>query len=250
MNQSNQQVNEPLLSTTAPLKNVALCTVALAQAMERPQHLPGLVAFYGPSGWGKTVSATYANNKFRAYYVSVKESWTRQALLKAILKEMGIQPERTNYEMVDQVSEQLALSGKPLIIDEFDNVVNRNMVELIRDIYEGSNAAILMIGEEYLEKNLRKWERFHNRVLDWVPAQPTDMDDVRHLARLYCKGVTITDDLLAHLVRINKGITRRICVNLERFRRTAISEGLETMDLATWGDREIFTGEAPKRRNR
>lgn len=248
MNDISAQVNEPFMSTTAPLKNVALCTSALEQAMERPQHLPGLVAFYGPSGWGKTVSATYANNKFRAYYVAVKESWTRAAFLKAVLKEMGETPERTNYEMVDQVSEQLALSGKPLIIDEMDHVVNRNMVELIRDIYEGSNAAILMIGEEHLEKNLRRWERFHNRVLDWVPAQPTDMMDIQHLARLYCKGVKVTDDLLAHLLRQNKGITRRICVNLERFRRFALAEGLTTLDLNTWGDRDIYTGTAPKRR--
>ncbi len=38
--------------TTAPLANVSLCGIALSRAMERPSHLPGMVCFYGPSGWG------------------------------------------------------------------------------------------------------------------------------------------------------------------------------------------------------
>jgi hypothetical protein len=85
-----ENVNDTSASKTAPLQNVALCTQALKDAMERPLHLPGLVAFYGPSGWGKTVSATYASNKYRAYYVAAKESWTKKAFLEAILTEMGI----------------------------------------------------------------------------------------------------------------------------------------------------------------
>lgn len=248
MNQYQALVNEPITSNTAPLKNVALCAAALSEAMDRPFHLPGLVAFYGPSGWGKTVAAVFSYNKHRGYYVAAKESWTKKALAEAILTEMGIQPERVIYKMVDQISEQLVLSGKPLIIDEMDYLVNKGMVEIVRDIYEGSNATILMIGEEHLEANLRKWERFHNRVLEWVPAQPTDMEDIRHLAKLYCQGITITDDLLAYLLKVNKGITRRICVNLDKFRRVAINEGLDVIDLKAWGNREIYTGEAPKRR--
>jgi len=105
-----------------------------------------------------------------------------------------------------------------------------------------------MIGEEHLEANLRKWERFHNRVLEWVPAQPTNMDDIRHLARLYSSDVTIAEDLLAYVLKANKGITRRICVNIDKFRRTAIKEGRDSMDLKGWGKREIYTGEAPARR--
>ncbi len=32
-------------------------------------------------------------------------------------------------------------------------------------------------------------ERFHNRVLDWVPAQPASLADAKHLRALYCKRV-------------------------------------------------------------
>nr|WP_249123784.1 ATP-binding protein [Pseudomonas aeruginosa] len=71
--------------------------------------------------------------------------------------------------MADQIAEELAASGRPLIIDEMDHLVAAGQVELIRDLYESSQASILLIGEEMLPTKLKKYERFHGRVLSWVP---------------------------------------------------------------------------------
>lgn len=237
-------------ATTAPLKNVALCTRLLQSAINRPVHLPGMVVFYGPSGWGKSFSAAYAANKFRAIYVECKSTWTKRALLEAILKEIGIKPGKTAYEMVDQISEQLALSGLPLIIDEMDHIVEKKAVEVIRDIYEGSNAPILMIGEEEIDVKLRKWERFHNRILQWQPAQPADLQDTKQLANLYCNDVEIADDLLNKITQDSLGITRRICVNLNLVQQAAINKGKDTISLSEWGNTPLYTGDAPRRRTR
>jgi len=249
MNQTTNVVNLPPSGTTAPLQNVALCTRLLQQAMNRPTHLPGIVSFYGPSGWGKSISAAYASNKHSAYYIECKSTWTRKALLQAILKEMGIAPASTNYAMVEQISEELTLSGRPLIVDEMDHIVEKKAVEVIRDIYEGSNAAILLIGEENLPTKLRKWERFHNRILAWEQAQPADLTDTKHLANLYCKEVKIADDLLQIIQKASRGAVRRICVNLHRVQQVALSElGQDSITKAQWGKRELYTGEAPVRR--
>lgn len=236
------------VNTTAPLANVATCMRACERAMSRPEHLPGLVAFYGPSGWGKTTSAIYAANHYRAYYVEAKSAWTKMALLDALLNEMGLAPEKTVNKRIDQVAEQLIKSSRPLILDEFDHVVNRNLVDIVRDIYEGSNAPMLLIGEERIEVNLRRWERFHNRVLDWVPAQPASLDDAKHLRGLYCKRAKITDDLLAHIHDAAHGNVRRICVNLERVQEHALTHNMERVNLGDWGKRELYTGEAPRRK--
>jgi Rad3-related DNA helicase len=239
-----------VVNTTAPLANVATCMRAVERAVNRQEHLPGIVAFYGPSGWGKTISLTYAANHYRAYYVEAKEVWGRGALLRAILTEMGIEPARdaSLSNMVDLVAEQLVKSNKPLLLDEFDHCVNRNLVEVVRDIYEGSHAAILITGEEHLEKHLRKWERFHNRVLDWVPAQPASLDDAKHLRALYCKRAKIADDLLGRIHEIAHGNVRRICVNLDRVQEFALTHSKSGIDLEGWGNREFYTGEAPKRK--
>lgn len=232
----------------ALLRNVALCGQVLDHALKRAPHLPGIVAFYGPSGWGKSCAASYCANKFRAVYVACKSSYTKKALLLAILKEMGIQPAKTIYDMVDQIAEQLMLSGRPLIIDEMDHIVEKNAVEIVRDIYESSGAAMLLIGEEQFPNKLRQWERFHNRVLDWQPAQPTEKGDARKLADLYCTEVKVADDLLERILDASRGAARRICVNLEKVRQEALAAGVDKIDLATWGKRELYTGDAPVRR--
>lgn len=234
--------------TTAPLQNVALCNMAMERALNRPAHLPGMVAFYGPSGWGKSTAAAYVANKHRAYYVECKSTWTKKFLLLSILTEMGIAPAKTIPEMTAQISEQLVLSQRPLIIDETDHIVTKKAVEVIRDIYEGSNAAILLIGEENMPAKLREWERFHNRMLSWTPAQPCDLDDTRALARMYCRDVTIADDLLERILEVSRGAARRICVNIEHVRQETLVQGDNTMNAATWGQRTLYSGEAPKRR--
>ena len=235
-------------STTAPLKNVMLCTRLLEAAMNRPAHLPGMVTFFGPSGWGKSYAAAYAANKYRAYYVECKSTWTKKALLMALLREMGIEPAKTNYDMVEQISKQLALSGLPLIIDEMDHIVEKKAVEVIRDIYEGSGAPILMIGEENIDTKLLKWERFHNRMLAWQGAQPADVEDTRQLARLYCPDVSISDALLQKIQRESMGVARRICVNLNQVKEAAYSAGTDSIDVDLWGDRPLYTGSAPRRK--
>jgi DNA transposition AAA+ family ATPase len=235
-------------TTLAPLTNVALCLAALERAMGRQQHLPGLVMFYGPSGWGKSMAAAHAANVHRAYCIQAKSTWTKKWVLASILSEMGVAPARTIPEMADQVAEQLSLSGRPLIVDEVDHLVDRNLVEIIRDIYEGSNAAILLIGEELLPIKIKRWERLHGRIIDFVAAQPADLEDAAHLRKFYVKRVRIKDDLLEFVHAHAHGSVRRICVNLARLEEEALKEGKKEIDLEWWGSRALFTGEAPKRR--
>ena len=242
--------NQQYVNTIAPIQNVSRCLNTLERAMNRPAHLPGIIAFYGPSGWGKSTAAAFIGNRFRAYRVEVKDSWTRKGLLESILIEMRIKPEKTIYRMALQVAEQLAVSGTPLIIDEFDYLVKKNSVDLIRDLYDTSGAPILIMGEENLETNLRAWERFHNRVIDWVPALPANLEDAQHLARLYCPDLEIDDELLDDLVNKVSGNVSRICINLSNIHEYTASRQLTHFGMEELGRSELtwYTGCAPRRR--
>lgn len=237
----------------APLLNVQKCLEALQAAKNRPSHLPGIVCMYGPSGYGKSTAAAYVATRTDAYYVECRSSWTKKAFLEAVLKTMGIDKKsteplaRTIYGMVDQVAERLA-AGRPLIVDEMDYLVDKNAVEIVKDLYESSQGTILIIGEERLPGKLKNWERLHGRVMHWVQAQPADIEDAKALRAMYCDRVFVADDLLALVVETARGSVRRICVNLERIQAEGLADGLDAMDRATWGARELFTGEAPMRR--
>lgn len=234
--------------TVAPLANVGLCVQALERAIKRAPHLPGIVSLSSFSGFGKTTAACYAQNKLKAYYIECKSSWTRKSMMNALLIEMGIQPAKTVAEMVDQACKQLVLSGRPLIIDEFDYAVDKGYVEIVRDLYEGSQAAILIVGEEGLPAKLKKWERFHGRVLEWVQAVPASLADARHLAKLFAGDIEIAPELLERVHKISHGSVRRIIVNVDNIKTVAHTNNWRKVDLKSWGERPLYTGEVPARR--
>lgn len=242
---NNKQDHNP---GTAPLRNVLAAAKVMEQLINRAPNMPGLGVLCGPSGYGKTAAACYCANEYRAHYVECRSYFTKKSLLIAILEEMGIVPGKTIYDMVKQIGEQLDLSGRPLIIDEMDHIVDRNLVEMVRDIYEVSQAPILMIGEERFPQKLKRWERFHNRVLVWQRAEPADMGDARKLAKVYSHDVEIADDLLKLIVQKTYGCTRRITVNINNAREYAREGGFKKLDLEGWGDRPLYLGEAPARR--
>lgn len=237
------------MTQTAQIHNLELVRTATERLTSRTAGLPGLAALYGPAGYGKTTAALAVANETRAYFVQMRSAWTRKTLLEKVLLEMSIKPMGTIPQMLDQACTQLAASARMLIIDEFDYCVRSDsMVELVRDLHEGGGAApILLLGEELLPQKLKKWERFHSRVLSWIPAQPVSLSDAHALAPIYCPDVTVAPDLLAHLVKISGGSVRRVSVNLAGIADEANVEGWDTVSLGTWGDRPLYTGDAPRR---
>lgn len=231
-----------------PLTNVGLLATSIERAMRRPADLTGLVVMYGPSGYGKSIAAAFAATKHRAYYVECRDTWTKKAFLQAVLREMAISAARTLSEMVDQIAEQLTRSGRPLLVDDAQYLLDKAAANIITDLLNASQGTIVLIGEERVPSSLKKLERLHNRVLEWVPAQPSTLDDLRELADANYPHLTIDDDLLEDLRSKTKGCLRRVAVNLYRVHTEAQALGTDTVDLATWGNRGWFTGDAPARR--
>jgi hypothetical protein len=231
-----------------PLTNVGLLAGAINRALSRPVGLPGLVAMYGPSGFGKSAAAAYSANLHRAYYVECRDAWSKKAFLLAILREMSIFPARTMSEMVDQIAVQLSTSMRPLIVDDVQYLLDKAVANALTDIYNASQGTIVLIGEERVPASLAKLERLHNRVLEWVPAQAATLDDIRKLAQLSYPKLVFADDLLADLNRATRGCLRRAAVNLYKVQSEASAMMLDRVDLEAWGKRGWFTGEAPSRR--
>lgn len=240
-----------------PLANIAIAERAVARLLYRGPLDPGLVVFSGPSGFGKSIAAAWVKARHPSYYVQADDFWTKKTMLISICRAMGLLYSRGKGEhkreywpeinvMADAIKEQLEQSRRILIIDEFDYVVDKNLVESVRSLYEGSKASILLIGEEVLPQKLEQWERFHGRILDWFMAEPVGISDARELARAKCTA-TIADDLLEHLIRLSGGSTRRVANNLGTIHDEAADQGWSSVDMATWGSRKLQTGKAPRR---
>ncbi len=234
-------------SNTAMLTNVALFNGLMDYLMNRDAKLPGIGVFCGFSGLGKTESAIYAANKYRAYYIRMGETWSRSKLIDSILKELGVQIKGTIATKMDKIIELLFMDNRPLIIDEADYAFSKGMHEIIREIHDETNTPIILIGEELLPTKIKQYERFDNRILDWVYAQVCSFEDARKLADLYVEDIEIADDLLELIVKQSKGVARRIVVNFSKVREEALNEGIVSFNSKTWGERKLYTGEAIRR---
>lgn len=243
---------KPLVGGLANIRNIAQCYEAVERTLKRNPLLPGISAFYGPSGFGKSTAANYVATKTNAFYVQVKSTYTKKSFAEAVLREMSIPIPKTLSEQMELASAELAKSGRPLIIDEFDHLLTGNKVEIVRDLYEASQGTFLIIGEEQLARKLEKWERFHGRVLNWVPALPSDLNDVIALATIYAPSIEIDLAVLERLVAVVRGSTRRVSTNLEMLHEYALDEGVAHVTLENL-DRVLphgfVTGESPKPRS-
>lgn len=235
----------PTYGSIAPLRNVRALSELITRVQERADGLPGMACFHGPSGYGKTSAAAFATNRFGAHHVEVQSCWTRKKLCEAILKDLGTQPARTISDMVDQIGESLATSGRPLLIDEADHLVDQKKIELVRDIHKASGATVILIGEEELPIKLLQWERIHGRMADWVAAEPATLADVGHLAPIYCRGVGLDVDLQQRLLDESRASMRRIAINLGRVREYGMRMGRKQVSLADFAGERFFSGTAP-----
>lgn len=120
------------------------------------------------------------------------------------------------------------------------------MIELTRDIYESSQATVILVGEEKLPQDLTRWENIHNRQLAWEPALPCNLSDAEKLCEIYCRGVDVDAELLSAIVEASNGSIRRVATNLSRVQELARTRGTTLATLEFWGDRAFQTGQPPE----
>lgn len=234
----------------APLKNVIAMRVLVERLTARGVHLPGFGVFHGYSGYGKTYAAIYAQNTTGGARVEIGDSWTKKTLLRAILKEIGVnEPRGTVADLAEQLIMRLAEPGHPpVFIDEADKLLDKHMIELVREVQEGSQCPFILIGEELLPQKLERSERAHNRVLEFVTAQPCDLEDTKKLAVALSPSIAFSDDLLKRICTESEGRARRIVTNIDRCVEWARQNGARELDEGYEGG--FYTGKSPVRGRR
>jgi len=237
------------MSELVTISNVVLMLEAVETVKNRGLNLPGMVTFYGYSGLGKSMAASYVARTYKnVAYVEVKSVWTKKTFLEKVCKEMGMDPSKTCASMLDQIAREMAMRDVLLIIDEFDCLVDKKAVLVVKDILDASEGTILLIGEEHLPQKIDKYEHFSNRILGHFAAQPASLEDVKILRDFYTKEVEIDDELLIRIIKETRGCIRRIVVNLEQISEKVKQQGKSSITAKEWQQEDLSTGKAPKAR--
>lgn len=245
-----------------PLRNV-MSLLTLAQRLtDRDPRLPGMAVFYGYSGFGKTMALAHAIVNYTSVHVEVGSTWTRQDFCEAVLEELLIPAPKRLSQMVELIGKELGDTGKVLFIDEADYLIERNLMNIVRDIHDialakgakGRGANIIMVGEENLPVKFSRVERFHGRIFDSIPAAQAALEDVEMLVPRYAPDIEIHSGLKQYLLTESRFSIRRVCSNLAKVLECAKWSGVSDVTQDHWETYseatgvEFSTGKPPKPR--
>lgn len=226
-------------------KNVAALNDAGEALRLRAPGMPGMGLVHGETGYGKTTAITWMANRANAVYVRALAAWTPAAMFKSILRELGRDCRGSCADMIESIVEALAMSGRPLYIDEADYLVDsKRMTESLRDIHDMATSPVILVGMGGIDARLSHRKQLTGRVMQDVRFEPLDLEDASLIAGELCE-IDLAPDLLEHLHREACGSTRLVCVGLARIEQSARSRGLSKIALSDWGKRPLFTGDAP-----
>jgi DNA transposition AAA+ family ATPase len=230
----------------AMTKNVRRFLVAVQELRDRPYGLEGMGLLYGPPGEGKTTTLAYVCNQLHGIYIRANACWTVTAMLGELCHELGLERRARRASMVKDIIKQLSDDPdgpRPILVDEADYLLRQaDMLDALRDIYDMvPGAAVVMVGMEEMAVKIQRQSngRFARRITQWVEFSGIDQGDCRVVADTVCE-ISIADDLVDHLRTAAHGNIGRMVVGLSKIETFATTNGLRTVGLDDWGDRQLF----------
>ncbi|SRR5579883_1329194 len=234
-------------SKIVPVTNVSRLTEAANALLERAPGMPGMGLIHGETGYGKTTAVTWLITRVNGVYVRALATTTPSSLLAGIARELDLQPRPSNVQTVEAIVQKLAITGRPLFIDEADYLVeNKRTVETLRDIHDLATVPVVLIGMAGIQRRIQSRQQLTGRIAQWVEFQPCSFEDVQALSRELAE-VGIADDILKRVYELTRGSVRLIVVALNRIEGYARARGLSAIALKDWpANADFFLGNAPR----
>lgn len=223
-------------------KNILRATEAYHNLVEAANaNSPGIGLFSGDAGNGKTTAGGYLFVQADGVLVRCLRADTLGTFLERLAGDLGLEQRQRKADMLNYIVKELALTRRPLFIDEADYLVERtDVLETIRDIYDMANVPIVLIGYAQLPRKVKRLPQLFSRIAQHVEFRKADMDDIVTMADSLVDRTKISEDLLAELLDVSRGNFRSIHTGLVAIEKFAAANDLPSISLAQWGDQAFF----------
>jgi len=202
-----------------------------------------LMVVDGLPGLGKSETTQWWAVQQNAVFVRAKQGWTPNWMLRELLAELSVTPERSFERMYRQALEALAGRAREagrtgetfgVVVDEIDHICRRaELLETLRDLSDFLEIPFVLVGMDRVRHLLTRYRQIASRVAAYVEFKPASIDDARALAVGLCE-VGPDDELLEFLHRVSEGHIRELkegLARIERFgRRNGGPVSLDAMD--------------------
>jgi DNA transposition AAA+ family ATPase len=138
---------------------------------------PSLAMLTGPAGRGKSEFARHYATEGTAIYLPPMNIRTPTMLLREITFELcTVRPGRSEM-CLHIIAEEMAKQRRLIMIDEADLLPIR-ILEMLRNLNEGTLCPILLIGEEGLKGKIASRRRLASRIRGELTFGPVEQSDV------------------------------------------------------------------------
>ena len=229
------------------VKNIVRFGALYMGLVGRDRGVPGIGLAFGKPGTGKSTAIAHMLTMYDGVYMRANALWTPHAMIGQLAHELGGPRTGSSAKMLAYCVETLAKEAKPraIFVDEADYVIgNKQMVEALRDVHDMTQAPLILIGMDGIERKIKDRPQFSRRISQWCEFVGVDFEDARKVIDTVCE-VKVADDLAELLFNEVGGNIGNLTVGLARIEQHAKSKNLAALDADGWGKRRKFTLSAP-----
>jgi len=220
-----------MIDTFATTQNVRRFMAGM-EVLKRPvKGRIGIMLAYGPYGTGKTEIGGWYYTNHGVPYVRATDGGTRRELLANIVSALEEAPKYRSADIFEQLLNILDEQSMPIIIDETDYLVDSGIIETVRDISDMTNAPIILMGMDGIERKLKQYPHLCDRITVTTKFELFDQREIANYAEQVCE-VRLTSDAITFIHLHGKGRLRMTTTWLERAERIASHNKLEEVTAA------------------
>lgn len=168
-------------------KNIKRFQLALQRINHKHHGIERIALVAGEVGLGKTVAGIYFGARDGATNLTIWPRMTQHWLLRALAKELGIEPAWRTEKLIEQIRNVLLREPRILIFDEVDHFFRDNdakkidALETLRKIHDTCCCPMVLIGEERIDKKIERIPRLSDRIIEIVRFERYKENDVKNI---------------------------------------------------------------------
>ena len=209
-------------------KNVKNFVSLMEEVKQLPNNIPKIILVYGEHGLGKSQTIQWWADKNDSVYVRATQEMTSRWLLSEIAEELGEEAFYHSQETFTLIENNLRQNNKVIIVDEVDYLIDKSIIETLRDLHDKTGCPVVLVGMGNIDKKLSRYPHIIDRIYKSFKFERYDFEDVKQILNKLTQ-IPFTPDGIEYLAtRVNQ--FRQIVKLINKIEKLAITNQLKQID--------------------
>ena len=212
-------------------KNVKQFVSLMDELQKLPPNIPKMALVYGEHGLGKSQTIQWWADKNDSVYVRATQGMTSRWLLSEIAEELGEEAFYHSQETFTLIENNLRLNNKVIIVDEVDYLIDKSIIETLRDLHDKTGCPVVLVGMGAVDKKLARYPHLMDRIYKKLKFEKFNSDDIKEILT-ELTDLKFKDDAIEYLAtRTNQ--FRQLVKLINRIEKLMKTNQIEELDEYT-----------------